>query len=98
LADEAALTEARHCLQGAAEAAATSQVVCTDNTYTVKPAQTWSGYQRAVFHAIGTTIRDGRLLEPLARLLRETDQAFLRGAVQAGRYPRHVVQRQISAV
>ncbi len=97
VADEAVLAEARQCLQAAAEAAATSQVVCTDSTYTVRPAQSWSGYEQAVFHAIGTTIRDGRLLEPLARLLQETDQAFLRGAVQAARYPRDAVPRLIAA-
>ncbi|MEU3862862.1 hypothetical protein AB0F03_37185 [Streptomyces sp. NPDC028722] len=97
LADEAVLAEARQCLQAAAEAAATSQVVCTDSTYTVRPAQSWSGYEQAVFRAIGTTIRDGRLLEPLARLLRETDQAFLRGAVRAARHPRHAVPRLIAA-
>ncbi|MFF0898211.1 hypothetical protein [Streptomyces sp. NPDC003278] len=98
LADEVVLAEARQCLQAAAEAAATSQVVCADSTYTVRPAQSWSGYERAVFHAIGTTIRDGRLLEPLARLLRETDQAFLRGAVQGARNPPHAVPRLIAAV
>ncbi|MFD3905369.1 hypothetical protein HXS80_02030 [Streptomyces sp. CB04723] len=98
VADETALAEARHCLQVAAEAAATNQVVCTDSTYTVKPTQSWSAYEHAVFHAVGTTARDGRLLEPLTRLLRETDQAFLRGTVQAARHPRNTVARLIAAV
>ncbi|MDQ0848051.1 hypothetical protein [Streptomyces sp. V1I6] len=98
LADEAALAEARHCLQTATEAAATSQVVYTDSTYTVRPTQSWSAYEQAVFHAVGTTARDGRLLEPLARLLRETDQAVLRGTVQAASYPRDAVPRLIAAV
>ncbi|MET9090754.1 hypothetical protein ABZX72_01550 [Streptomyces cyaneofuscatus] len=98
VADEAALAEARLCLQAAAEAAATSQVVCTDSSYTVKPAQSWSAYEHAVFHAVGTTARDGRLLEPLARLLRETDQAFQRGTVKAETYPPDAVPLLIAAV
>ncbi|MFH8747469.1 hypothetical protein ACH4GK_09545 [Streptomyces rimosus] len=98
VADEAALAEARHCLQTATEAAAISRVVYTDSTYTVKPTQSWNAYEQAVFRAVGTTARDGRLLEPLARLLRETDQAFLRGTAQDASYPRDAVPCLIAAV
>ncbi|GHA72109.1 hypothetical protein GCM10010372_83740 [Streptomyces tauricus] len=97
VADDVVLTEARRCLETAVESAATSRVVCTDSTYTVRPNRAWSGYEQAVFTAIGTTARDGRLLGALARLLQETDQAFLRGAAQAARRSRHVVPSLIAA-
>lgn len=97
VADEVMLAESRCCLETAAEAMAASRVVCTDATYAVAPNRFWSGYEQAVFAAIGTTARDGRLLGPLARLLRETDHAFLRGAAQASGHSRHALPRLIAA-
>lgn len=59
---------------------AASRVECTsDFRYAIEPTRCWSTYEQAMFTALGTTARDGRLLEPLARLMRENDQAFRRG-------------------
>ncbi|MFJ6438605.1 hypothetical protein [Streptomyces sp. NPDC091416] len=80
VADEVALAEARRCLETAVESMAVSTITCTsDLRYVSEPSRGWSGYEQAMFAAIGETARDGRLLEPLARLMRETDQAFRRG-------------------
>ncbi|MFJ8545149.1 hypothetical protein ACIRFH_24620, partial [Streptomyces sp. NPDC093586] len=80
VADEVALAEARRCLEAAVEVMAVSTITCTsDLRYASEPSRCWSGYEQAMFAAIGKTARDGRLLEPLARLMRETDQAFRRG-------------------
>ncbi|MGW4874665.1 hypothetical protein [Streptomyces chartreusis] len=97
VADEVMLAEARRCLESAAEAVAASRVVCTTNTYTVEPYRPWSSYEQAVFAAAGTTARDGRLLDPLARLLRETDQAFARGATSVQGRSQHSVSDVIAA-
>ncbi|MGC5004757.1 hypothetical protein [Streptomyces sp. DT203] len=80
VADEVALAEARRCLEAAVEAMAASTITSTsDLRYASEPSRCWSGYEQAMFAAIGKTARDGRLREPLARLMRETDQAFRRG-------------------
>ncbi|MEU0354337.1 hypothetical protein [Streptomyces cyaneofuscatus] len=80
VADSVALAEAQRCLEAAVKAMAASRVECTsDFRYVVEPTQGWSTYEQAMFTAIGTTARDGRLLGQLARLMRQTDQAFRRG-------------------
>ncbi|KDQ65681.1 hypothetical protein [Streptomyces sp. NTK 937] len=80
IADEVTLAEARCCLEAVVEAMAASTITCTsDLRYASEPSRCWSGYEQAMFAAIGETARDGRLLEPLAQLMRETDQAFRRG-------------------
>ncbi|MBC3842059.1 hypothetical protein GXW82_23320 [Streptacidiphilus sp. 4-A2] len=81
IADQVVLAEARRCLQTAGEAMAASRIVYRDDfQYTLRPQQSWTRYEQGVFVAVGTTASDGRLLEPLARLLRATDQASYRGA------------------
>ncbi|WP_381802533.1 hypothetical protein [Streptomyces niveus] len=80
VADGVALAEAQRCLEEAVEAMASSRVECTsDFRYAIEPSRCWSEYEQAMFTALGTTARDGRLLGPLARLMRENDQAFRRG-------------------
>ncbi|WP_405587971.1 hypothetical protein [Streptomyces sp. NBC_01190] len=80
VADQITLSEARCSLETAIEVMAASGVVCSDDlTYEVEPRHSWSAYEQAVFAAAGATARDGRLLEPMARLLRQTDSAFWRG-------------------
>ncbi|MET9462136.1 hypothetical protein ABZY05_45200 [Streptomyces canus] len=97
VADEMMVAEARRCLESAAEAMAASQVVCTTNTYTVEPYRPWRSYEQAVFAAVGSTARDGRLLGPLAGLLRETDRAFARGATSVQGRSQHSVSDVIAA-
>jgi hypothetical protein len=81
VADQVSLAEARRCLEAAREATAACRILYRPEfRYTVQPRRSWSSYELGLFAAIGTTARDGRLLEPLARLLRETDQASRRGA------------------
>ncbi|MEV6247703.1 hypothetical protein AB0M38_16080 [Streptomyces sp. NPDC051742] len=92
------LAEARTFLERGAEVASACQVVlASDFNYTVEPGSSWSAYEQAVFSAIGATCRDGRLLEPLARLLRETDQAFRRGATRYSARRRKPVSAFIAA-
>ncbi|MGD9486088.1 hypothetical protein WDH52_23060 [Streptomyces sp. TRM70308] len=80
VADGVALAEAQRCLEEAVEAMAASSVECSSEfEYAIEPRRCWSEYEQAMFTALGTTARDGRLLEPLARLMRENDQAFRRG-------------------
>ncbi|MGW2417247.1 hypothetical protein ACWCV5_34555 [Streptomyces tubercidicus] len=81
VADQVALAEGRRCLEEAVTVMAASQVVCeSDFMYMVVPDKSSSRYEQAVFHAVGATASDGRLLEPLAQLMRQTDEAFRRGA------------------
>ncbi|MEV5596403.1 hypothetical protein [Streptomyces sp. NPDC052496] len=90
IADQVVLAEARRCLEEAVEAMAVSTVTwASDIRYAIEPSRRWSEYEHAMFEAIGTTARDGRLLEPLSRLMQETDHAFRRGT-EEGFPPSHL--------
>jgi len=98
VADEVMLAEARGCLEETVEAAVTSRITfISDIRYAIEPDRAWSAYEQAVFTAVGTTARVGRLLEPLARLLRETDRAFRRGAAHATARYRDAVPALLAA-
>jgi hypothetical protein len=103
VADQVVLAEGRRCLGEAAAALAGGQVMWTNFTHHIVPGKSWSSYEQALFHAVGTTAFDGRLLQPLARLLRATDQAFRRGAdgrseQYRGRVPGLIAQALLGAV
>lgn len=98
VADQVALAEGRRCLEEAVTVMAASQVVCeSDFMYMVVPDKSSSRYEQAVFHAVGATASDGRLLEPLAQLMRQTDEAFRRGANHGAAGYRHAVPALIAA-
>ncbi|MCM1967937.1 hypothetical protein NC490_16585 [Streptomyces sp. G1] len=97
-ADDIVLAEARRCLERAIEAVRICRVVHSSHfKYTVEPCCSWNNYEQAMFTAVGTTARDGRLLEPLARLLRETDRAFRRGTPLNSERSRDIVPAVIAA-
>ncbi|MCP3017363.1 ATP-binding protein [Nocardiopsis dassonvillei] len=84
LADEVTYIEARRILDEAMKAMSTARVVFPSDfasTFSCRveiARRPWSDYEVAMFGAVGATAHDGRMLDKVLELLRQTDAACQR--------------------
>ncbi|GAA1749055.1 hypothetical protein [Streptomonospora arabica] len=104
VADEVVYAEAQRLLDEAVEAMSTARIVFPSDfadtfRYEVETAHgPWSGYEIALFGAVGATARDGRFLDRLLELLLRTDAACRRTAAGADADHQQVSPSMIGAV